>query len=341
MSEDSSNDDTFYVYGLVDPKIARDTNDELSAVFYVGKGQGRRWKQHAQDVQDALVVSERLGSKQSTIRRVLERGESIPALIFAEGIETEKDAYNAEQLAMTLVEALLRPQGRSLSNGIPGHGQQVTRVPGAVLREYKQCEDDVAQESGNATFARVSLEIAPQRRNVSVHPSQHPVLLVKGTREPLALFVNRFTDKALLPTHFDDLADRINVLESGEVERERRGWDPDDPWEGHEASTRARRYWPIAGWRIASWMRGVEDRPRDLLLGIPTSSGQTVVRYAWRIDYDEQWEFFPDGNRWGVPVGEQLLKHKLLNTVLVENRDDSDVETQVLLNHAAGWRHLQ
>ncbi|MBB2957537.1 GIY-YIG nuclease family protein [Pseudoclavibacter helvolus] len=342
MSEPSAVDDAFYVYGLIDPKVARETADELFAVFYVGKGKGRRWKQHSRDVQEALIISERLGSKQATIRRILERGESIPALIFAEGIETEKDAYNVEQLAMTLVEALLRTQGRSLSNATPGHGQQVTRIPGTLIQEVQQGEDDRGQEPISASFPHIPVEISPRRRNVSVQPFSHPVLLVKGTREPLALFENRLADASLLSAGFGALADRIKVLESVEVERERRGWDPDEPWEGAEASVRARRYWPIAGWRVVSWMQGAGDRPRDLLLGIPTPSGQTVVRYAWRIDYDGQWEFYPEGKRWGIPLGEQLLKHELLNTVLVENRDDdSDAETQVLLNHAAGWRHLQ
>ncbi|WP_282857282.1 GIY-YIG nuclease family protein [Pseudoclavibacter helvolus] len=340
MAERSNLDDSFYVYGLVDPKIARDTGDDLSAVFYVGKGKGQRWRQHSREVQDALVVSERLGSKVATIRRILERGEPIPALILAEGIETEQDAYQAEQLAMSLVEALLRPQGRSLTNAIPGHGQWVTRIPGVAVSGDVKLEDRGYEPVPQKSFTRVSVDIEPQRRNVSRAPFKHPVLLVKGTRDTLALFENRVIADSELPAELQPIADQLTVLESVEVERERRGWDPDAPWEGDEAGTRACRYWPIAATRVASWIRGDEDRPHELLLGIPNLAGQTVVRYAWRIDYRGKWEYYPEGRRWGVPLGEPLLRHELLNTVLVENRDGSEVENQVLLNHAAGWRHL-
>ena len=42
-------DEGFYVYGLIDPAIRRQTKDDLLSVFYVGKGKNERWRDHEQD----------------------------------------------------------------------------------------------------------------------------------------------------------------------------------------------------------------------------------------------------------------------------------------------------
>lgn len=341
MPTTSEPDDLYYVYGLIDPQVARLTKDDLKAVFYVGKGKGRRWHQHAQMVKNELIVSERMGSKQATIRRILERGEPVPALIFASGIETENDAYNAEQLTMSLVEALLkRTTTASLTNATPGHNQTVIRLPEVGISSATLEEDESFLVEPQTTFAVRNVNIEPERRNITTHPLKAPALFVKGTREPLALYENRVLDEEALPWSLRSAATRITTLKSVGVEGLRRGWDPDDPWDGSEASIRARRYWSIADDRVLRWIQGAPDRPQELWLGIPTANKETVVRYVWRIDYDAKWEYYPEAGQWGVPIGEQLLSHDLLNRVPVEVKEGKSDETKVLLGYAAGWRHL-
>ena len=42
-------DEGFYVYGLIDPAVRRQTKDDLLSVFYVGKGKNERWHDHERD----------------------------------------------------------------------------------------------------------------------------------------------------------------------------------------------------------------------------------------------------------------------------------------------------
>jgi len=74
-------DEGFYIYGLIDPAVRRQTKDDLLSVFYVGKGKNERWRDHEQD--ELLELRRELdlvtrGSKAEHIRKILDRGEEIP-----------------------------------------------------------------------------------------------------------------------------------------------------------------------------------------------------------------------------------------------------------------------
>lgn len=133
---------------------------------------------------------------------------------------------------------------------------------------------------------------------------------------------------------------RFNVLAFSEngPEFERRGWDPNDPWDDGEARERARRYWPLGDKNVLGWFESPKSIPSVLLLGIP-DKGKTVVRYAWEIDPEGRWEYYPEITRWGVPLGRRIHEHRVLGRALCETRNGKRV--QVLLGHLSGCRTLQ
>ena len=138
------------------------------------------------------------------------------------------------------------------------------------------------------------------------------VLLVKGTTAELEAGAQRLLKEAVLDERLAPWGDRIKVLvDSGEEPEIRRGWDPQDPWDNVEARERGYRYWQLGSERVAGWLRDPTTAPSHLLLGIPLR-GQTVVRYAWEIDLDGQWEYFPEWSLWGVPLGKRDRDHELL-----------------------------
>lgn len=124
------------------------------------------------------------------------------------------------------------------------------------------------------------------------------------------------------------------------VDSPRPGWDPDKPWDDPDARERGRRYSQFGIDRVAGWLHNPDTMPRHLLLGVPTPSGETVIRYAWDIDPGGTWEYFPDGHQWGVPLGSRDHDHPLLNHALYETGADGQV-SQVLKGRAAGWRHIE
>jgi hypothetical protein len=115
-------------------------------------------------------------------------------------------------------------------------------------------------------------------------------ILVKGNRNDLLEPGQRRGDQSLLPAAVASVMDRVMVIDLLGADhpdgRVRCGWDPLDPWTDLEARDRARRYWPIAAHRVASWIRDPATMQASLLLGIEESGGRTVVRYAWSIDRD-------------------------------------------------------
>ena len=92
-------DEGFYVYGLIDPAVRRQTKDDLLSVFYVGKGKNERWHDHERD--ELLELRRELhlvtrGSKAERIRKILDRGEEICAIRLSSGYRDSKDAEFAE-----------------------------------------------------------------------------------------------------------------------------------------------------------------------------------------------------------------------------------------------------
>ncbi|WP_280451655.1 GIY-YIG nuclease family protein [Nocardia cyriacigeorgica] len=334
MSSRSKPDGPYFIYALLDPKVYRQTKDELQSIFYVGKGKNSRSHQHEKDVRSALrteeQLHERLESKAHRIHQILDRGESIPILYLAEGIHNETDAFNAEQLAMTLVDGLLRRTGQGvLTNATSGHNQGVRRVGESELGGISVWEARIRKDEVDIGSRSLDMEDA----------GQTSIILVKGSRSDLPAHGHRLSRTGILPTQVQEFADRIKLLEfTGEDPITRRGWDPDDPWDDLDARERARRYWQFGIDRVAGWLRNPDSMPTHLLLAIPTRSGETVVRYGWEIDPGGTWEFFPNGNDWGVPLGKRDLDHPFLNRALYETEQGR--RTQVLRSRSAGWRHL-
>lgn len=319
----------YYIYGLVDPRALRETGgDPLLSVFYVGKGKNDRWAMHERDVLNTLtreeLLLERRSSKAERIRMILDRGEQVPAIRLSAGYLDDKDAYYAEALAIDTVGAVLAQAGRPpLTNATPGH-----HAGFVWLRDHFVFTETVEEE----------LRGEPPTSGL---PTAAPTeILVKGTVEELIVPGQRVTDPARLPHDVAAFGARVialHMLDDAHPETTtRRGWDPLDPWTDLEARDRARRYWPIAPHRVATWLRNPDTMPRSLLLAIPEPGGQTVVRYAWSIDPLGTWEYYPDAGRWGLPLGDRLYEHLRLGRALYDNRDGRRV--QVLHGYASGIR---
>lgn len=318
----------YYLYGLVDPQALRETGDRLLSIFYVGKGTRARWQQHERDVLSDLRAEverlERHSSKAERIRKILERGEQVPALRLSAGYLDEQDAYYAESLAIDTIDAALTAAGRpGLSNATPG------RHAGFVwLREHFTYTEALAELlSGPAP--------EPTRSDEPTSPSE---ILVKGTADELEMPAQRRADPSRLPRALVAHAARVQTVQFTGPGELRRGWDPLDPWTDAEARERGYRYWPIAEATVTRWLAGTEQPPGALLLGVPARNGETVVRYAWEVDPEGTWEYYLDLKRWGVPLGRRLLEHPRLGHALYEERNGRRV--QVLFGFAGGIRVL-
>jgi hypothetical protein len=324
-------EDGYYIYGLVDPQALHDTSgDPLLSIFYIGKGRRSRWAEHEKEVRIALqreeILLERYSSKAERIRKILDRGQQVPALRLSAGYLDEQDAYCAEALAIDTVGAALAAASRPpLTNATPGH------YAGFLWLREHFVFTEVVEEDLKAGLA-----------NQATGPAQTE-LLVKGTTDDLDMPDQRVSLAASLPAAVAALAHRVTALETldDQIVASRRGWKPYDPWTDLEARERARRYWPIAPGRVASWIESPSTMPARLLLGIPEPGGRTVVRYAWRIDPAGSWEYYPQTNRWGIPLAERLRNHPRLGRALYETRtghDGSSARVQVLLNYSSGIR---
>jgi hypothetical protein len=313
-------EDGFYVYGLVDPAVRRQTKDNLLSVFYVGKGKNERWRDHEQDELQDLRRELHLvtrGSKAERIRMILGRGEEIPAIRLSSGYKESKDAELAEALAIALLNTILKQAGLDeLTNGTRGNHAGFLPLP----RHFKFVNTD-------------RLVIPPDAAEL--------VLLVKGDTHDLPAGGHRVLGEDL-PEGLGQWQNRIKILGHSDPQSTfvRPGWDPDNPWDDDEARERGRRYWPIGRETIRSWLEAPSSAPRHLLLAIPSRAG-TAVRYAWEIDERGDWEYHvadDHKHRWGIPLGKRDHDHPLLGKVLVEERNGKQV--QVLRNYASGWRIL-
>lgn len=311
----------FYVYGLIDPAVRRQTKDDLLSVFYVGKGKNERWRDHERDELQSLRRELHLvtrGSKAERIRKILDRGEEISAIRLSSGYKDSKDAEFAEALTIALLNTILKQAGLDeLTNGT--RGNHAGFLP--LTRHFKFVSSD-------------KLLIPPD--------GDEPVLLVKGDTRELPVGGQRVLGEGL-PEELGPWRNQIKILGYGDPQDEfpRPGWDPENPWDDGEARERGRRYWPIGRAKVRGWLKAPMSAPRHLLLAIPSRAG-TAVRYAWEIDAGDEWEYYVNNDGewygWGVPLGRRNHDHPLLGKVLVERRNGKDV--QVLQNYAGGWRVL-
>jgi hypothetical protein len=255
---------------------------------------------------------------------ILDRGQQVPAIRLSAGYLEEADAYRAEALAIDTINAALAAAGRPpLTNATPGHHAGFVWLgEHFVFTETTEQDVDPATARGEG---QQSMEI-----------------FVKGTSDTLTRPAQRRAASDVLPDGLTGLGQRIVAIDSLGNDHpeaiESRGWDPFDPWTDLEARERARRYWPIAGHRVRSWLLEPETMPVCLLLGIPEAGGRTVVRYAWRIDPHGPWEFYTDSSRWGVPLGKRIRDHPRLGSALYETKNRR--RQQVLAGYASGIRVL-
>lgn len=311
----------YYIYGLIDPTLRIKTKSDILSVFYVGKGKSTRIDAHQKAVLKALHKEEFLleqeGSKSQRIHSILARGQDVETIRFSSGYVNETDAYRAESLTIDLINSLLRQANLpTLTNATPGHH--------AGFLKLKDHFNFVTSDELD-----ISVEAATQSESF---------LLVKGTTEEMDSPGQRMLADESIDGPLADFSDRIRILETvsgGALPR--RAWDPEDPWDDVDARERGRRYWNFSGTRVDRWLRDPGAMPTALLLGIPNRSG-TVIRYAWSVEPDGTWEYFPEMKRWGVPLGKRLYDHPFLGKVLSEERDGKTV--QVLAGYASGWREF-
>jgi hypothetical protein len=139
------------------------------------------------------------------------------------------------------------------------------------------------------------------------------------------------------------LEGRIKILEYGAQKDEysRPGWDPENPWDDDEARKPPRRYWRIGRDTVRGWLEDPGSAPEYVLLAIP-SGADTVVRYPWQIDTDEEREYHLNADDdWYASVclsAGETTATDFGGKKLLEVRNGNEV--QVLQNHVHGWRIL-
>ena len=133
----------YYVYVLIDP------SDQT--VFYCGKGQGSRAKQHVAGTQQLLNNGlEPSGRKTARIATIIERGER-PLEVVIGRYETEDEAFAVEA---TLIKWVYGAE--LLTNAVAGHGSEWIRARGA-LGEAPGIDIPVAIRSTDGTYRNAKI----------------------------------------------------------------------------------------------------------------------------------------------------------------------------------------
>lgn len=346
----------YYVYALIDPLTYRQTGSQVQSILYVGKGTKNRALQHEKDELKALEKAANsipmAGSKAERIRTILSSGERVLSIMLATGFNTENDAYRAESMAMELVDRLLRAYGReALGNLTPGHmqrqGMETGIAPehgaasGQVFSDPARPAPSPGKESGDpfaftpvaqALLASTAVRVDWREALAS------KVILVKGTAEEMVGGSHAsIDDQGTLGSPYNVVWKDSNFLRGHEFTRP--GFDPDDPWDDQLARERGARYWPLGKRTVTGWLDEPSTMPEHLLLAIPGNGG-TTVRYAWRIDTEQPFEYYPEMDRWGVPLGDRDLAHPALGKTLTEARPGRERPVQVLANYVSGCRVL-
>lgn len=119
-----------YVYALIDPRDG--------AVFYIGKGTGRRMYQHEQDVRRGAGIN---AAKCARITEIHAAGFGVQHQILSEHA-TEEQAYASERIAIAAHEALTNANagGGGSWRGAAEAGQE---RPAATLRKARNLMERV------------------------------------------------------------------------------------------------------------------------------------------------------------------------------------------------------
>lgn len=318
-----------YVYMLVDEaKFKKQKIKNLfKAAIYVGKGTGSRMHEHTQQVLRALDDEEKLGilpnpKKIEVLKRNIEEGKAVKAVRISAGYSSDKDAFRAERLAIDIVNSFRSEDvDDRLLNAINGHGAGACDIGEHFI--FAACEEYLLPKSSQTQA--ILVKTATHDSGDGHFRTKKDPFFFKGKEIPSIALMGR------------ELRAR----------KKRRAWDSLAPWSDEEARARCCRYWPIAKDKVVGWLTDKPlDRPTVLLGGVPDGS-ETVVRYAWKIDYSaktvsdpNRWEFYDWGKNsaWSIPIGEPIYNHPLLGKKLMEKRDGKKV--QVLRAFAKGMRVL-
>ncbi len=311
-----------YVYALVDGERFKRYPDIVREALYIGKGTGSRMSEHMSEVLTHLDSDQ--GSegappsrKIKALMDAVKSGRKIKAIRISAGYLTDEDAFRAEALAITMINAYRSSSKKELLlNAVNGHhAQRIADMKEHFL--YAQSEDEF-------------LPTKPDEYAILVKTSDH-----ESSDQHWAPLKKSFT-------HKKELIPMVTAMSPRRGKKARRAWDPLDPWSPEEAHDRAQRYWPFKTSTVVEWLAGEKNRPTWLFAGVP-DGGDTVVRYAWRIDWGKNWQFFlmnseTGTGKWGIPVErpEELTLHPLLGRRLMEERTGK--ETQALAGYAHGVR---
>lgn len=312
-----------YVYALVDRAKFTRNHDLIKHALYIGKGTGSRMSEHMREVLRSLncEIANDIEVKKRKVEELKElviNGRKIQAIRISAGYLSDEDAFRAEALAITLINSSRAAAGtKLLLNAVNGHhAQRVSDMQEHFL--YTQADD----------------ELLPAK------PDEYAILVKTTDKESVDSNWNRLKTPFI---HKRKEVEKITVCSYKGEKRSRRAWDPLNPWSAEEAHARAHHYWPFKSSRVISWLSGDANRPTWLFAGVPDGK-DTVVRYAWKIDWSKNWEFYPFekggvSGKWGVPVTDpkELFPHHLLGKRLVM-KSKAGKTAQVLAGYSMGVR---
>lgn len=111
----------FYVYFLIDPRD--------DAIFYVGKGKGKRMFSHSKRVGKTIDNAEKV----KRIRAIHEAGQNVRAVAFSTH-DREQDAFAAERIAISM----LRDRGlTNIVGGVVSNAEAAQIMAEDGLRRFK------------------------------------------------------------------------------------------------------------------------------------------------------------------------------------------------------------
>jgi len=296
-------DQSYYIYGLVDPTQAADDADLLASLMYVGKGTGVRADQHVAEVRRTLAdgLNADALSNRGKVERIidlLDSGVEPRSVKLAAGLRNESDAYIAEAFAIELVSEILSSRGKPpLTNAVKGHGRSIMALD--EHRLFVSAED----------LRLEGLDDEEPETTRGFDPGD----------EFSAIFVKLKIGELDAFTHQAVGARDSRVLEmsDGAPDGVRASWNPFVPWAGVQAHERAYRYWKFAMPRVQAWFDDPRSCPDHLVALVP-DSGRSVARYVWPIDKAGVWERYKQPAGWGVPLigpDRPVADHPLLGRV--------------------------
>lgn len=305
----------YYVYALMKKSDMKKGKNIFDHALYIGKGCGSRKDEHTKEAIRLLRENKLKSSsnKLNELANLLETGEEVSAVRISAGYLCEKDALRAESMLISLIKEYRknRPLEEQLLNEINGYdAQSITDMDLHFL--YVNSEDEELSDEADEYAIIVKTN----------HKDMDDIDREELVGDEVKLFGDRYLGKISVKKQLKGKS------------KKRPGWNPFSQWTNDEAKARACRYWRLGKERVLGWIDNDGERPRWLLACVPDGSN-TVVRYAWQIDWNKPFEYYPDSNQWGIPVAEEHEMHDLLGKRLMK-KNSSGKLTQVLYGQADG-----